>query len=465
MRATAGECPSTTAGYAVLLWLFVLAGLTTTGILLMPRLVQPESDRSWNGEEQKLAGIKTALMDAIRIRQAIPDATSWAGFVAGATGLNTNQVQQVWPDFPNDSNSRRILLLDTSLSTANSTPSGNGSINNISSGLLPYTQNTNGLQGVQTNLMRAGARGLLISNTKRDLALPVQAGVATSAAAFSNIWNWVYNPATKTPPSGWPSSWIGNANHLHVQPINFANLFWPVTMSNVLYTVNHSSTSAIISRTERHFLAGTLIAAYRKDGSPLGRRTLNAPASFFQEEDCPWIAADIGSVSAAGTTSCGTSNLTVSGSGTGFSTSDEFHFAYQDSTGDTEIIARLTAFTATGATNREAGVMLRATTSASSDYLAVTYSGSGRVYLRYRYGGTAYSSYATYGGALPVWTRIRRVGNNFYAYYSTNGTSWTTLLSASAPGAPGFTKTGIAVSSFSDGTADSASFDSITIVQ
>ncbi len=449
MKATAGGSRDAARGFSALLWLFVLAGLTVTGIVLMPRIAPPELDRHWKDEERNLAGLRNSLIDAIRIRQAIPAGTNWAGFVASASGLNTNQVQQVWPEFPNDTNSRRILLLDTPLVST----------------VLPYTQNTNGLQGVQTNLITTGARGLLISNTKRDLALPVSGGVAPSAAAFSNIWAWVYNPATRMPPAGWPDSWNGNAAHLHVQAVHFANLFWPVTMSNVLYTVNNSSTSAIISQVERHFLAGTLFAAYKKDGTALGRRVINEPVTFFQEEDCPWIAADLGSVGAAGSTTCDVTNLTVEGSGAGFSTTDAFHFGYQDSTGDTEIIARLTSLNASGAPNREAGVMLRAAATASADYLAVTYSPSGRIYLRYRYGGGVNSSYTAFTGGLPVWVRIQRVGSNFYAYYSTTGKSWTTLLSASAPGAPGFTKTGLAITSSTNSTLATGTFDNITIDQ
>lgn len=449
MKATGGAFRDRRGGYAALLWVFVLAGLTVTGIVLMPRATLPESDRFWKDEERNLTQLRSALMESIRVRQAIPAGTNWAGFVTSTSGLNTNLVQQVWPDFPNDPNSRRILLLDPVLTSS----------------ILPYTQNTNGLQGLQTNLLGTNSRALLISNTKRDLALPVSSGVASSAAAFNNIWNWTYDPSTKTPPSGWPSSWNGNANHLHVQPINLANLFSPVTMSNVLYTVNNSSTSSIISRTERYFLRGALLAAFKKDGTALGRRVIDKPVGFFQPEACPWIAADLGSVSGVGSTSCGSTNLTLAGSGSGFSSADECHFGYQDSTGDTEIIARLTSFAATGSPNREAGVMLRATATASSDYLAVTYSQLGRVYLRYRYLGSTYSSYTSYASGVPVWLRIRRVGDTFYAYYSSNGTSWATLLSATASGAPGFTKTGLAVSSFNDGTLATASFDSITIVQ
>ncbi len=432
----------------MLLWILILAGLSVTGIALMPSLVQPATDRFWKDEERILGQLRVGLEDAIRIRQAIPASTNWAGFVASTTGLNTTLVQQVWTAFPGDTNSRRILLLDTVLTTS----------------VLPYTQNTNGLQGAQTNLIGTNSRALLISNTKRDLALPVSGGVASSATAFNSIWNWVYDPSTKAPPTGWPSSWTGNGNHLHVQPINLANLFSTATMSNVLYTVNNSSTSSIISRTERVFLRGTLLAAYRKDGTPLGRRVINRPVNFFQAEDCPWIAADIGSVGAAGSTSCGATNLTLNGSGSGFSTLDEFHFGYQDSTGDTEITARLTFLSSSGTSSKEAGVMLRASTAANADYLAVTYSQSKRIYLRYRYSGNVVSSYTSVGVDPPAWVRVRRVGNTFYAYYSLNGSTWTTLLTGNAA-APGFTKTGLVVTSFNDGSVATATFDNISIVQ
>lgn len=452
MKATVGASRKRRHnGYAMLLLLLVAAGLAVTGIVLMPSSTQPVEARQWINEEQNLATLAQEFARAVEIQQTIPATTNWAGFVARSTGQNTNSAQYVWPEFSSDTTAQRVLLINPALSSS----------------LLPYVQNTNGLLNSQTNLAGTNGRALLISSTRRTLALPVTNGVTTSQSAFDNIWNWSYNPATKAPPSGWSSSWTSNAHHLHVQPINLANLFCTVSMSNVMYSVNNSSTSSIISLVNRQFLRGGVITALKKDGTLLGKRVINSKLEFFQAESCPWITVDIGSVSPAGSSSCGTTNLTLNGSGSGLGSSDEIHFCYQDSTGDTEIIARLSSLSAGGATTKEAGVILRANSlSSTADYLSSTYTQQRRVYLRYRYGGSVYSSYVSVGVDPPIWLRIRRVGDTFYAYYSTTGvSSWTTLLSATASGAPGFTKTGLLMTSTSDGTLATGIFDNISISQ
>src|SRR4051812_6204338 len=252
MRAIAGAFRNKAAGYAVLGFMVILFGLVVIGIVLAPNFILKMAEKNRDTEQKRLARIGNSLVESIQRRLVIPTYTNWSSAVTLCAGLDQTEVQQSNPAFSADTNIARVFLIDP----------------NLSSGLLPYTQMETGLSGSQTNLIGSSARVMLISNTKRSLTLPVSSGVAASSNAFYSIWNWAYDATTKAPPAGWPASWGGNGQYLHVYPLNLANLFHRVTLKNLLYgTSTNSMTNLVNAQSTFYFLRGTPLALATTSGT------------------------------------------------------------------------------------------------------------------------------------------------------------------------------------------------------
>ena len=113
------------------------------------------------------------------------------------------------------------------------------------------------------------------------------------------------------------------------------------------------------------------------------------------------------------------------------STKGSFNFAYQSVTGNSKLTAQLQSLTnADGAVdNPQAGVMFRAGTSATDVFAALVQSTDGQLALQYRTTtGGAVSTVSL--GSIPVgseYMQLVRTGNDFAAFYSADGVSWTQL--------------------------------------
>ena len=247
--------------------MLVLAGLAITGMLFLPSLVSRTSQRNNTAEEAALAGLEDSFRDYVRLYQIIPGPGTWAPAIGLVSGLNATQVNCVFPDFPTDPTVQRVFVVDDSLGGA--------------SPLLPYTQSTNGLTGTLTNLLHSRARAMIVSSTKRGLALPVSSGFLTQTT-FDAIWNWTYNPATEAPPSGWSSAWTGNGEFLHVKPLYLPNFFSKVTLQNAKYGIGLLDlvTTAVSSQTDYYFLNGGPLTLATTLGTVKQRHVVRGDASF-----------------------------------------------------------------------------------------------------------------------------------------------------------------------------------------
>src|SRR3954468_22574901 len=178
--------------------------------------------------------------------------------------MDRAEVEKTDPSFSSDANLTRVYLIDPNLGT-----------------VLPYAESTSGLTGSQTNLTGSSARVMIIGNTKRNLTLPVSSGIAGSSAAFDNIWNWVYDSTTKSPPPGWPASWNGSGNFLHVYRVNLANYFHRVTCSNLRYGFStNTMTNTVSSQTTFQFLRGTPLALADSSGTLKRLHVVNRDIGF-----------------------------------------------------------------------------------------------------------------------------------------------------------------------------------------
>ena len=252
MRAIAGAFLKRrrTAGYSSLGLALVLFGLVTAGLVFAPNLVLKIAAHHRDQETQRLARIREGLVGSIAHTQIVPDASGWSAAAAAALGMDQAEVEQVFPEFPSDPNVRRILLIDPGLGAST----------------LPFTQTVAGVSGSATNLLGASSRLMLVSNTKRSLAMPVANGMPP-AAEFNAIWNWVYDASTEAPPTGWPANWNGCGKFLHVERINLASLFHRVTMTKLAYSLNGSALSNVSSQVNVHALRGALLKVHSRDGA------------------------------------------------------------------------------------------------------------------------------------------------------------------------------------------------------
>jgi regulation of enolase protein 1 (concanavalin A-like superfamily) len=145
----------------------------------------------------------------------------------------------------------------------------------------------------------------------------------------------------------------------------------------------------------------------------------------------PWIGLDIGTPTLTEIDRYTTGAYRVYGGGSDiYSTSDSFHFTYQPLIGDGRITARVSSQTNTNAWAK-AGVMFRdgLQANAKNAALFLTPSNGFAWQRRTAVGGATTRSAASSYTASNNWIRIIRKGNNFTAYRSSNGTSWSKISS------------------------------------
>jgi len=178
----------------------------------------------------------------------------------------------------------------------------------------------------------------------------------------------------------------------------------------------------------------------------------------------PWVTADIGTTGLVGRAEFYSNVHTVTGAGALGGTTDNFRYVYQALSGDGSIIARVSALQNTG-TSARVGVMIRDTLANNSRMAALSVNGSGAWQWQRRTtaGGSVTTTASSSGTAPNIWVRIVRSGSTFTASRSTNGTTWTTISSATITMATNC-YIGLNVASGTAGTGNTSSFDSITVV-
>jgi regulation of enolase protein 1 (concanavalin A-like superfamily) len=178
-----------------------------------------------------------------------------------------------------------------------------------------------------------------------------------------------------------------------------------------------------------------------------------------------WSTADIGAVGAAGSADIDSASgrFTVSGSGAdNRGTNDEFRFAFTSLGGDGSITARVAALTAENAWTK-AGVMMRANLADTAAHATMFVSAAKGLAFQRR-PSTGGVSTSTGGPAVtaPYWIRMTRSGNTFTAFASPDGVTWQSIGSEIIT--MGSTiQVGLAVTSHTDGTVSTGTFDQVTI--
>jgi uncharacterized repeat protein (TIGR01451 family) len=145
----------------------------------------------------------------------------------------------------------------------------------------------------------------------------------------------------------------------------------------------------------------------------------------------PWTDTDVGSPAIAGSAGYDNGVFTVNGAGTDiWGTNDQFHYVDQPLTGNGTIIARLTSMTNTSS-NAKAGVIIKQSTTAGSNYMLIADSPSGTVKVQYDFNGsTTVSGTYTFPNA---WMKLVSLNGKITAYLSSDGVTWTSVLSKTLP--------------------------------
>ena len=180
-----------------------------------------------------------------------------------------------------------------------------------------------------------------------------------------------------------------------------------------------------------------------------------------------WATRDINASNGSASYSSGT--FTVAGRGTGITgTSDGFRFVYLPVTGNCTIIAHVATFSSTNA-NSSAGVMIRnndvtdaGATEASSGYHPTSPTGISSHFRLTKNGTTTVTTVAQ---SSPYWVKVVRSGSTLSAYRSTNGTSWTQVSTNQTISMTDPVQVGLAVTSGSTSTTNTATISSVSITQ
>jgi type IV pilus assembly protein PilY1 len=160
------------------------------------------------------------------------------------------------------------------------------------------------------------------------------------------------------------------------------------------------------------------------------------------------------------TGTCGYLTVWANGSSI-WGTSDKFRYVYQSISGDFDVKLRVVSPpTETGQTYAKAGLMVRASTNSNSQHVMVVATNGAGLQFATRQSNGGYTG--TFGNYVsinyPVWVRLVRSGNNFTAYYSSNGSSWTQHASTTVNMSSNVL-VGMATASYSSGSLGTGEYD------
>ncbi|HEU5383638.1 MAG TPA: PQQ-binding-like beta-propeller repeat protein, partial [Ktedonobacteraceae bacterium] len=204
------------------------------------------------------------------------------------------------------------------------------------------------------------------------------------------------------------------------------------------------------------------------DGNVYAFGLASPPSPPPSDPNCPngWSCQDIGTSTPAGseTVSGGSWSVSAGGAGVG-GASDQFRLLSQNLSGDTQITAQVATQQATSATS-QAGLMIRQTADPGSPYYALFVNPNNKLVVQYRtvFGGAATVANTVSTGGLPLYLEVQRIGDQFQAATSTDGTNYTLVPGTTATVVmPTAILAGLAVSSGVNGTSGTATYSNIVL--
>jgi hypothetical protein len=239
--------------------------------------------------------------------------------------------------------------------------------------------------------------------------------------------------------SGFGASQTGSMVILHGVPVTINT--WSGTSINITIPTGATSGPVVVS-----------VAPSMNDSNPVMFGVTSQPLPT------PWLDQDIGQVGETGSATYASGTFTVNGSGAGITgTTDGMHFVYQPLSGDATIIARVVSVQGV------AGVAIRETLTGSSTE-ATTYSNSPYFFFYDRPSTGASLAYLSNAyAALPYWIELVRSGNTISSFSSADGMNWTQMGTNQTLTMAQNVYIGLAVSSGSNSSLATATFDNVSI--
>ncbi len=340
-----------------------------------------------------------------------------------------------------------------------------------SSGATTYNVLRSATTGGPYTTVASGVATTSYSNTGLSSGMTyyyvVQAVNASSTSANSNEASATTQAVAPAAPTGLTATATSSSQ---------INLSWTASTGATSYSVLRATTtggpytgiaSGVASTTysDTGLAANTtyyyVVQAVNSGGASGNSNQASATTSAAQA----WTDADIGSVGIAGSGSVTNGVATVKGAGSDIGGSaDSLNFLSETMTGDGIITARLASETIGGNVNDKVGLMIRESTASGSKQVVVLLdSGLSESRLAYRSttGGSTTWTGAISGTSLPRWYRLQRSSNTFTGYVSTDGTTWTTVGSATVTMNSSLI-VGFAVCSRDTTALNTSTFDNIT---
>ncbi|MDQ2715722.1 MAG: PQQ-dependent sugar dehydrogenase, partial [Chloroflexota bacterium] len=172
----------------------------------------------------------------------------------------------------------------------------------------------------------------------------------------------------------------------------------------------------------------------------------------------PWADSDVGSPTLKGSATYTNNVFTVNGAGTDiYKTSDQFNYAYQPVSGNGTLIARVTSQTNTSS-NAKAGIMFKQSTATGTSYILIAVAPGGGIKVQYNFTGSTGGGTYTFPN---VWMKLTRVGNTFTASVSSDGITWTRVISKTLT-ITGSATAGLFVCSHKATAIGTATFDNVS---
>lgn len=173
-----------------------------------------------------------------------------------------------------------------------------------------------------------------------------------------------------------------------------------------------------------------------------------------------WQQADVGAPALAGSDSLVDGVHTVRGGGTDiWGEADQFHYTYQELTGDGEIIARVTSLTGSTDGWAKAGVMVKESSAAGAPYALMAVTPGNGANFQYNFDSNAEGGTYSFPNA---WVRLKRSGTKLTGYISADGANWRQVGVANIA-MPNTVTMGLFVSSHNGGQLATATFDKVKV--
>ncbi len=205
------------------------------------------------------------------------------------------------------------------------------------------------------------------------------------------------------------------------------------------------------------------IVATNGAGSTSGPVWSFTTAAAAAQLPSPWTSQDVGSTGLAGSASYSSGVFTVAGAGADiWGAADGFQYVSQSTSGDVEIVARVTAIQNTNV-YAKAGVMLRESLQPGARHVILDVRPDGSIEFMTRTatnGATSYLAGTTQH--VPAWLKLSRSGSTITGYVSANGSSWTTVGTATTT-IPASARIGLIVTSHDTGTRNTSTFDNVGV--